>query len=36
MAALRRNNFNRTRTAAYLNISRVALWKKMKRLGIEV
>lgn len=34
--ALRVNNFNRTKTANSLGISRVALWKKMKRLGISV
>ena len=34
--ALRQHNYNRTKTAEYLNISRVALWKKMKKLEISV
>ena len=34
--ALKLHNFNRTKTAAHLSISRVGLWKKMKRLGVEV
>ena len=36
IAALRQHNYNRTKTAEYLNISRVALWKKMKKLEISV
>ncbi len=32
---LRDNGFNRTRAAEALGISRVALWKRMKRLGIS-
>ena len=36
ISALKANNYNRTRTSEQLNISRVALWKKMKRLGINV
>ena len=34
MAALNANEFNRTKTAAHLGISRVGLYKKMKRLGM--
>lgn len=33
--ALEKNNYSRMRTADYLGISRVALWKKMKRFGIS-
>ena len=36
LQALRLHNFNRTKTADFLGLSRVGLWKKMKRLGIEV
>ena len=36
LEALRVHNFNRTKTAEFLSMSRVGLWKKMKRLGIEV
>ena len=36
IAALRQHNYNRTKTAEHLNISRVALWKKMKKLEISV
>jgi len=36
LSALKANNYNRTRTSEQMNISRVALWKKMKRLGINV
>lgn len=36
MDALKKHNFHRNRTAKYLGISRVALWKKMKKLGISV
>jgi len=36
ISALKANNYNRTRTSEHLKISRVALWKKMKRLGINV
>lgn len=32
--ALAANGWNQTRTAEYLGISRVALWRKMKKLGI--
>jgi len=31
---LEMNDWNQTKTAEYLGISRVALWKKMKKLGI--
>jgi len=34
LQALRDHNHNRTRTAEALGISRVALWKRMKRLGL--
>jgi PAS domain S-box-containing protein len=34
--ALRQHKYNRTKTAEHLQISRVALWKKMKKLGISV
>ncbi len=33
-AALERHDWNQTRTAEYLDISRVALWKKMKKMGL--
>ena len=33
--ALKRNDWNRTRTAAQLNIHPTTLWRKMKRLKIE-
>ena len=36
LEALEKNRYNRTHTAKDLNISRVALWKKMKRLDIHV
>jgi len=36
LSALKENNYNRTKTSAQMKISRVALWKKMKRLGISV
>lgn len=34
--ALRRNNWNRTKTAAELDIHKTTLWRKIKRLGIEL
>lgn len=34
--ALKKHNFSRSRTADYLGISRVGLWKKMKKLGISL
>jgi len=36
MDALKKHNFNRNRTAEYLGISRVGLWKKLKKLGISL
>jgi PAS domain S-box-containing protein len=33
--ALRRNDFNRTRTADELGIHKTTLWRKMKKLGIQ-
>jgi DNA-binding NtrC family response regulator len=33
--ALRQSDGNRTKAAAALGVSRVTLWKKMRRLGIE-
>ncbi len=33
-AALEKHDWNQTRTAEYLDISRVALWKKMKKMGL--
>jgi transcriptional regulator with PAS, ATPase and Fis domain len=36
MEALRKNNFHRTRTAEFLGISRIGLWKKMKRPNINI
>ena len=33
--ALARNDFNRTRAAEDLGVSRNTLWRKMKRYGIE-
>ncbi len=35
LALLETNHWNKTNTAAQLGISRVALWKKMKKLGIQ-
>ena len=32
--ALELNNWNQTKTATYLGISRVALWRKMKKMGL--
>ena len=32
---LNKNNWNRTKTASSMGISRVALWKKLKKLGLE-
>ena len=34
--ALRRNNWNRASTAAYLGMHTSTLWRKIKRLGIEL
>lgn len=34
--ALERYHWNRTRTARELGISRVTLWKRIRRLGLEV
>ena len=34
VSCLERNEYNRTRTAAELGISRNTLWRKMKRYGI--
>ena len=36
ISALKENNYHRAKTSEQLQISRVALWKKMKRLGIKV
>jgi len=33
---LRNNNYNRTETAKQLGIHKTTLWRKMKKLGIEV
>jgi PAS domain S-box-containing protein len=35
VASLERNDYNRTRTAADLGVSRNTLWRKMKRYGIS-
>ncbi|HDS00432.1 MAG TPA: Fis family transcriptional regulator, partial [candidate division Zixibacteria bacterium] len=34
--ALRKNNWNRTKTAAQLGIHKTTLWRKMKKLGVEI
>jgi len=36
LTALKENNYHRAKTSEQMKISRVALWKKMKRLGITV
>jgi transcriptional regulator of acetoin/glycerol metabolism len=33
--ALEASKYSKTNAAKYLGISRVALWKKMKKLGIK-
>jgi transcriptional regulator of acetoin/glycerol metabolism len=34
--ALRRNNWNRTRTARELGIHKTTLWRKIKKLNIDL
>ena len=36
LGALRRNDWNRTRTAAELGIHKTTLWRKIRRLGIDL
>jgi len=33
--ALKRNNFNRKKTAAELGMHKTTLWRKIKKLGIQ-
>jgi transcriptional regulator of acetoin/glycerol metabolism len=35
LEALKRNHWNRDKTARVLHISRITLWRKMKKFGIE-